>query len=368
MLNRFNLANMLLDGASRSININPQRCVRIKHKNASCQSCEINCPVHAIEVGGPGMTITVDWDKCTGCGICTGVCPGQAFNLRNLGYKDFIDKCCKNIQSDGTFEIGCKDAEIVRGAGVASVECLGVLNMVDFMTLYLCGARKIHLKYGDCGDCASKNGEKILSDAVLKLQEFSGIFEDLNDLHVEKGRREILITFPKQLPIHRPTSEVKPNPIVGRRGLFSYLTNNLKETAFKSASLMAVQKLEERTVVTFDVFQTERRKAFLESIMSLGGLTCSTAPKGDYFNAIEISPLCVYCGMCVKFCGPKALTINKERTKIFFNASKCISCGLCERACYHGRLQYKDTVELKDFFSNVLLVDKNADTTTKGEE
>lgn len=360
MLNKINFANMVLDGVSRSININPQRCVRIKHKNAGCRNCEINCPVSAIDVGGPGMTITVDWDKCSGCGICTNVCPNQVYSLRNSGYKDFIDNCCKNIRPDGLLEIGCKEAQTVRGSQVALIECLGILNTVDFLALYLRGARKILLKYGDCGDCPSKNGERILSANILKLQELSGIFEDLNDLHVEKGRGETLITFPKQLPILRPQKEEKPNPVVDRRGLFSFFTNNIKDTALKSASLMAIQKLEPRTVITFEVFTVQRRRVFLDSIMALGRLTSDTAPKGDLFNSIEISPLCVYCGMCVKFCGPKALSMNEEKTKIFFNASKCVSCGLCERACYHERLHYKNSAELKDFFSDVILADKNS--------
>lgn len=359
MLNKINFANMVLDGVSRSISINPQRCTRIKHKSSSCTACQLNCPVNAIEVGGPGATIVVDWDKCTGCGICVNVCPTQVYTLRNAGYKSFIDNCCRNIKADGSLEISCQERDVVRGSATASIECIGILNTVDFLALYLRGARKISIKYGDCADCYSKVGDKILAKNIMKLQELSGIFEDLNDLSVENDQHgTTIIIFSKQMPIKRPAEEEKPNPVVDRRGLFKFFTNNIKDTALKSASLMTVEKLEPRTIISFEKFLTQRRQIFLDSIMELGRLTRNEAATGELFNSIKISNLCVYCGMCVRFCGPKALTMNEKKTEIRFNASLCVSCKLCEKACYNRRLSYNDSVCLKDLFSDVLLVKK----------
>lgn len=44
-------------------------------KNAciGCKKCEINCPHDAIKV--IDNLATIDYDKCTGCGICADVCP-----------------------------------------------------------------------------------------------------------------------------------------------------------------------------------------------------------------------------------------------------------------------------------------------------
>lgn len=301
------------------------------------------------------MSINVDWDKCTGCGICVGACPTQVFTLRNAGYKEFIENCCRNIKADGSLEIACQECETIKGSSCAFVECIGILNIVDFLALYLRGARKISVKYGNCGECYSKIGNKILSKNVMKLQELSPVFEDLNDLIVEEEYGKTVIVFPKQKPIVRIPEEEKPNPVVDRRGLFAFFTNNIKDTALKSASLMTTQHLEPRTVINFEKFLPQRRHVFLDSIMELGHLTRDEVPTGELFNGIEISPLCVYCGMCVKFCGPKALTMNEERNEIRFNASLCVSCKLCEKACYHNRLSYTDKACLKDFFSEIVL-------------
>ncbi len=50
-----------------------------------CNPCEEACPVGAITVGDPITNPpTLDFEKCTGCGTCVGVCPGLAIFLLDL--------------------------------------------------------------------------------------------------------------------------------------------------------------------------------------------------------------------------------------------------------------------------------------------
>ena len=47
-----------------------------------CNPCEDACPVGAISVGDPiANPPTLDFERCTGCGACVGVCPGLAIFL-----------------------------------------------------------------------------------------------------------------------------------------------------------------------------------------------------------------------------------------------------------------------------------------------
>jgi len=43
-----------------------------------CNVCATACSSGAIRVEGMRGRPRVDWDRCTGCGVCVGVCPGQA--------------------------------------------------------------------------------------------------------------------------------------------------------------------------------------------------------------------------------------------------------------------------------------------------
>lgn len=316
------------------------------------------CPADAIKVGGPGMTIVVDWDKCTGCGICVNVCPNQAYTLRNKGYKQIIDTCCRKITESGVLNISCGWSELPKNPSIVPFECIGIINMVDILLLYLRGARQIIIAFGDCVECDSKSGFKILQKELSALQTLAPVFEDISDVDIKYNNDNVVITFPKQMPIIRPIEEEKPNPTVNRRGMFSFFKDNVKETALKSASMMSVEKLDPRTIIKFEHAVSSRRKLFLDSVLNLGRLKVAETATGKLFNNIKIDDSCIFCGMCVRFCGSGALTINEDKTIITFNASKCNSCMLCQKACYHNKLKYTDTLGLKDFFTDVIVAEK----------
>lgn len=356
MLDKFNLANSLLEGISTSIGIKPALCSRIKHKNSTCVSCHANCPQDAIKVGNVGMTINLDHQKCTGCGICINVCPSETYYLRHNGYEELIDNCCKSIKYDGVLHIACSKAENIAGLDVASIECVGIFNVVDLLSLYLKGARKIVFKCGDCATCDSKHGNEILLKEVELIKELSGVFEYLDNFFCHSSNSEIILDFPKSFAIYKPKKKEKENPKVDRRGLFSFFTKNLKDTALKSAVIMTPQKLEKQTTISFEQSVPFRRKVFLNNIMELGNILNQNVATGRLFNNITIDKDCIYCGMCAKFCNTGALAINKDKSEITFNPSKCISCQLCEKACFHNKLHYKDTLNLKYFFSDISLI------------
>lgn len=54
-----------------------------------CNPCEGACPFGAITVGDPITNLPVlDESKCTGCGTCVAMCPGQAIFVLNYTYSD----------------------------------------------------------------------------------------------------------------------------------------------------------------------------------------------------------------------------------------------------------------------------------------
>lgn len=57
------------------------------YEEIPCNPCETSCPFGAITVGADINTPPrVDFDKCTGCGICVYSCPGLAiFTVQTMG-------------------------------------------------------------------------------------------------------------------------------------------------------------------------------------------------------------------------------------------------------------------------------------------
>lgn len=54
-----------------------------------CNPCETSCPVGAITVGDEITNLpVVDFEKCTGCGICVAACPGLAIYLKKYEFKE----------------------------------------------------------------------------------------------------------------------------------------------------------------------------------------------------------------------------------------------------------------------------------------
>lgn len=72
-------------------------------------------------------------------------------------------------------------------------------------------------------------------------------------------------------------------------------------------------------------------KANLNDIGILG----YTVPKFNYDK-------CVGCGMCIKSCRQKALTLDTENKKVILDRDKCVDCGCCVRACRPGGFTVED--------------------------
>jgi len=61
------------------------------YEEIPCNPCETNCPAGAIHIGEDiNARPVLDAKKCTGCGICVGVCPGLAILTVSLKGEDAV--------------------------------------------------------------------------------------------------------------------------------------------------------------------------------------------------------------------------------------------------------------------------------------
>ena len=55
------------------------------YQEIPCNPCETSCPFDAITIGRDiNKRPVIDFDKCTGCGVCVYSCPGLAIMVANV--------------------------------------------------------------------------------------------------------------------------------------------------------------------------------------------------------------------------------------------------------------------------------------------
>ena len=54
-----------------------------------CNPCETSCPRGSIRIGKPITNLPfIDFEKCSGCGICAAACPGLAIYIKDYNYSE----------------------------------------------------------------------------------------------------------------------------------------------------------------------------------------------------------------------------------------------------------------------------------------
>jgi Ferredoxin len=114
------------------------RCLLYKNSVGGCDRCYQVCPHGAVRL--EGFRVELDEVLCTGCGLCTGVCPGVALEYPLGAIQEALIR--------GKGQIRCSKAE---GKG-EEVLCLGRLTPG---LLAEAGSRfgKVVLARGDCATC-----------------------------------------------------------------------------------------------------------------------------------------------------------------------------------------------------------------------
>jgi len=356
--------------------------------------CETNCPTQAIKVGAVGTKISVEWEKCTYCGICVNICPTGVYGVREMSYASFLDTYLQKLTDKDVLKLSCKEStkqneediieqvplsrEDILAARTARlrsgitgalhlpdrekaalIECIGILGVPDILYLYTRGAKEIHLEFPKCEKCHNLHGRGIFEDELDELEKLAGYFENLNGIQITRTESEIKIIFPiqfeKKIVTKNEEKSAARTQQVTRRGMFDLLRKNAADTALRSASLLTPQEIPNRTIFS-DVKEVPvKRKIFLDSIINLGKLLKEDISVDPYFFSMEINnEKCTFCKICTRFCPTGALCVSEDGKQIQFTAAYCTSCGMCKISCYQKYIKIHKNAHLKDFFSAIV--------------
>ncbi|MFO0752324.1 MAG: hypothetical protein U0411_03235 [Thermodesulfovibrionales bacterium] len=338
------------------VQIRKDSCVRLRHKNAHCRECSASCPVDAIQVGTVGEGITIEWNKCIGCGICCTVCKTGVYTLKEFSDRLFIEKCRQAIIRGKGLEIRCKQA--VGGAHPSWIEvpCLGIIDPAHLIGMVAYGASSLHLRHAECGGCSARHGDGCAAGSIAAAESLLRIFSPGEKVVITAG------THPAPFAGEEKDAEGKGRRMVSRRELFRYFKMRFLISAAETVDTLSEgQHRPGGERIRHTGFLPERRRLLIALLKQLGTPPERVQDPSGCAVAAELEidgNECDMCGMCCHFCPTHALREYNASAaapgtaagrEIRFRASDCVKCNLCLVACYRNAIRSTDSFDRERF-------------------
>ncbi len=258
------------------------RCLLYKNSVGGCDRCYQACPKGAVRL--EGWRVELDEALCTGCGLCTGVCPGVALEYPLGGIQEALIR--------GKGQIRCSKAE---GKG-EEVLCLGRLTPG---LLAEAGSRfgKVVLARGACASC--RIGGPSVPEHLERMAEEARRYHPL-EVEVVEG------------PL--------PGEPVGRRELFQALLGSAKRTAADLVPELPLPAPEE--------------EKGLPPELRLRRLAAERAFEVRW-PRIRVEEGCTLCPVCTNVCPTGAVQRVREGEEyvLYLQVEACTGCGACVASC-----------------------------------
>jgi ferredoxin len=258
------------------------RCLLYKNSVGGCDRCYQVCPRGAVRL--EGWRVELDEALCTGCGLCTGVCPGVALEYPLGGIQEALIR--------GKGQLRCSKAE---GKG-EEVLCLGRLTPG---LLAEAGSRfgKVVLARGACVSC------RIGGPSVPE--------------HLERMAEEARRYHPVEVEV---VEGPLPGEPVGRRELFQALLGSAKRTAADLVPELPLPAPEE--------------EKGLPPELRLRRLAAERAFEVRW-PRIRVEEGCTLCPVCTNVCPTGAVRRVREGEEyvLYLQVETCTGCGACVESC-----------------------------------
>ncbi|WP_448566898.1 4Fe-4S binding protein [Thermus sp.] len=277
-----NLLNAFLKATDPRPRYTESRCLLYKNSVGGCDRCYQVCPQGAVRL--EGWRVELDEVLCTGCGLCTGVCPGVALEYPLGAIQEALIR--------GKGQIRCSKAE---GKG-EEVLCLGRLTPG---LLAEAGSRfgKVVLARGDCASC------RIGGPSVPE--------------HLERMAEEARRYHPVEVEV---VAGSLPGEPVGRRELFQALLGSARRTAADLVPELPLPAPEE--------------EKGLPPELRLRLLAARRASEVRW-PRIRVEEGCTLCPVCTNVCPTGAVRRVREGEEyvLYLQVEACTGCGACVESC-----------------------------------
>lgn len=365
---------LLADSLGRSaLSVIPERCVRVRNRNASCERCLEVCKAEALKIEDNAIYLSPA--DCVNCGACAAVCPTEALLTKEPTRSSLVQRSLELEalplaveDPEGEAADISSDALIITCARMAArkdietdrclvVPCLAFIDEALIVTAVANHRHSAALLDAQCSTC--KHG---WTDGHIEE-----IVEDANELLAAAGTAKRAFRT-QQVPAALIKSIDPREYGEDRRRFFSQAASEIKQTTFSAAQ----QKIEstlgcDKDESIFDKMRIDEtgmlpRFAMPRHMQLLDALDLfepdfTVRFASSLFGRVDIqSHLCNSCTMCTVFCPTGALAcdsfLNDSRTPttLGFLACDCVNCGLCADVCLKHALSIESIISAGELF------------------
>lgn len=267
--------------------IDQELCLNFNYKKMQCRKCQESCHAGCID-----ENLQIKGTSCNQCGLCLAACPTEAVAV--AGYtRKALTELSGQVPQIG---IVCR-----KNNSDSSWPCLGFVDGQLLLGLIADG-KEVVIDTTSCEGCKP--------DVAIYLKM------------VVDQTNEILRAAQKNSVRQEKVPVKIQEKGISRRAFFGQLLGAAVETVREVArpSDSSPERLE--------------RSALRDKVKNVFAETNLHQPSA-VFTGLRINSQCQGCGICTKFCAPKAITNVDRLTEIdlVHEPLRCTGCGVCAVHC-----------------------------------
>jgi ferredoxin len=286
------------------------------------------CPSQAIRLHG--TAVMVDFERCTGCGLCLHTCPAEVFTTSRWHERTVLTNVVE--LDDAPVELFCAchpRPDVVQGrAGSLRIPtCLAAMSPGSWFELGL--QRDVTVRLDACADCALNAAVEAITNAVELANDWlCDAGHDARITCVDRIEESAALSRRAVLDgAHRRTT---------RRGFFQSLFGPAKRELERDADVPATSWTGDdapKKIPRLPAWMANAAQAYAQ------GARAERATPATAWPAVSISADCVACGCCTEYCPTGALELRDfDDYAITFLPGQCVDCRVCWASCPVGAI------------------------------
>lgn len=283
------------------------RCLRRRLNSNDCTLCIDSCCAQALSIDENGVQVVAS-DRCSSCGRCTAVCPGEVFSFPGIDLHRTLQER-SNLEN---MTISCSRNTAVYPNELC-LPCIGALSMEALLHLGLRGSGDVHFDVTGCQKCDNYHAvEKVLA-SMERLHTVLGHCLSANLTAIDDRAKLMEIQHRDRRSFLRNMGD----------NVVSFVKNHYGPSSWEKKSHQSKRRrIPGKTKLLHNIFTSDRQ-------------SCGEELLAMCLPSIAVTDSCTLCPRCTGMCPTGALKVGRQEgaKKLSIDAFRCNACGLCETFC-----------------------------------